>query len=192
MIIIGITGTLGAGKGTVVDYLVNKQGFTHYSVRDFLRTKLEMRGMPVTRDTLTAIANELRARFGAAYAIESLLKQALENTSNAVIESIRTTGEIQTLRKQPGFFLLAIDADPRLRYRRIKLRNSETDQVSFNTFIMNEEREMHTQDPGKQNLAACIGLADYRILNNHDRSALNRQVKDIIQRIQDGHNQNKS
>ena len=27
MIIIGITGTLGAGKGTVVNYLVEKKGF---------------------------------------------------------------------------------------------------------------------------------------------------------------------
>ena len=27
MIIIGITGTLGAGKGTIVDYLVKEKGF---------------------------------------------------------------------------------------------------------------------------------------------------------------------
>ena len=33
MIIIGITGTLGAGKGTIVDYLVKQKGFVHYSVR---------------------------------------------------------------------------------------------------------------------------------------------------------------
>ena len=36
MLIIGITGTLGAGKGTVVEYLVEKKGFDHYSVRAFL------------------------------------------------------------------------------------------------------------------------------------------------------------
>ena len=33
--IIGITGTLGAGKGTVVDFLKEK-GFRHFSVRDYL------------------------------------------------------------------------------------------------------------------------------------------------------------
>jgi dephospho-CoA kinase len=31
--IIGITGTDGAGKGAVVDYLVAQKGFTHYSGR---------------------------------------------------------------------------------------------------------------------------------------------------------------
>ena len=36
MIIIGITGTLGAGKGTIVEYLVGKKGFKHYSVRELL------------------------------------------------------------------------------------------------------------------------------------------------------------
>jgi dephospho-CoA kinase len=36
MFIIGITGTIGAGKGTVVEYLVGQKGFDHYSVRSFL------------------------------------------------------------------------------------------------------------------------------------------------------------
>ena len=36
MNIIGITGTLGAGKGTIVDYLVQKKGYVHYSVRSFI------------------------------------------------------------------------------------------------------------------------------------------------------------
>ena len=36
MITIGITGTLGAGKGTIVDYLIEKRGFVHYSVRAFI------------------------------------------------------------------------------------------------------------------------------------------------------------
>ena len=36
MKIIGITGTIGAGKGTIVDYLVKQKNFKHYSVRNFL------------------------------------------------------------------------------------------------------------------------------------------------------------
>ena len=36
MITIGITGTLGAGKGTIVEYLQKEKGFSHYSVRAFL------------------------------------------------------------------------------------------------------------------------------------------------------------
>jgi len=43
MIIIGITGTLGAGKGTVVEYLQEK-GFRHYSARGFITKEVEKRG----------------------------------------------------------------------------------------------------------------------------------------------------
>ena len=43
MIIIGITGTLGAGKGTIVDYLVKERGFVHYSVRAFITEEIEKR-----------------------------------------------------------------------------------------------------------------------------------------------------
>ena len=40
MIVIGITGTIGAGKGTIVEYLVEKKGFLHFSVREFLLKKI--------------------------------------------------------------------------------------------------------------------------------------------------------
>ena len=41
--IIGITGTLGAGKGTIASYLVKEKGFKHFSVREFLNKELQKR-----------------------------------------------------------------------------------------------------------------------------------------------------
>ena len=32
MIIIGITGTLGAGKGTIVEYLIKNKNFFHFNI----------------------------------------------------------------------------------------------------------------------------------------------------------------
>ncbi len=183
MIVLGITGTLGAGKGTVVEYLVDKQSFRHYSVRDFLRDELMRRNMPVNRDTLTAIANTLRAKYGPAYIIEELFAEAVKDGRDAVIESIRAPGEIDSLRRHPGFYLLAVDADPRIRFQRIRKRNSETDQVSYQVFLSNEEREMHASDPNKQNLSACIQVADHVITNNGTIEQLNRQTETILQRI---------
>ena len=43
MIVIGITGTLGAGKGTIVDYLVKNKGFNHFSVRSFIAQEIQNR-----------------------------------------------------------------------------------------------------------------------------------------------------
>lgn len=180
MVTIGITGTLGAGKGTVVEYLAKEKGFTHYSVRGLLREELEKRKMPVNRDTLTAIANTLRVKHGPAYLVEQLFLRARAVNKNCIIESIRTTGEIEILRKHENFYLLAIDADTRVRYKRIRSRNSETDQVSYHKFLQNEEREMYSADPNKQNLAACIHLADYVIVNNGSLKNLHHSIEDFL------------
>jgi dephospho-CoA kinase len=67
MIIIGITGTLGAGKGTIVDYLIQEEDFEHYSVRGFLLEEMKKMGMPENRDSMTRLANKLRAAFGPSY-----------------------------------------------------------------------------------------------------------------------------
>lgn len=177
MLIVGITGTLGAGKGTVVDYLVREKGFVHFSVRGYLSGELTKKGMPVNRDTLTAIANELRAKHGPAFIIEQLYEEASRKGMACIIESIRTTGEIDSLRARQGFVLLAVDADARIRYNRIRKRNSETDRVSFQTFLQNEEREMHSEDPNKQNLDGCIRQADFLIRNDGNLAALHLQIE---------------
>jgi len=180
MIIIGITGTLGAGKGTVVEYLTRVKGFVHFSVRKYIAGKLTLRNLPVNRDTLTTMANKLRAEHGPAFIIEELYKEAAALRCNCIIESIRTPGEIATLRKQPCFFLLAVDAEPGIRYDRIRSRNSETDNVSYETFMSNEQREMYATDPNHQNLSECIRQADFVIFNNGDLAQLHALTEDYL------------
>ncbi|HSV77382.1 MAG TPA: AAA family ATPase [Bacteroidales bacterium] len=180
MIILGITGTLGSGKGTVVTYLAETRGFVHFSVREYIARRLHHDNIPVNRDTLTAKANELRAINGPAYIIEELYKEAEALKKNCIIESIRTPGEIAVLRSKPYFFLLAVDADSRKRYDRIRLRNSETDQVTFDTFLSNEQREMYSTDPNNQNLSECIRQADVVIFNNGDLEELYAQTEKFL------------
>jgi dephospho-CoA kinase len=183
MIIIGITGTLGAGKGTIVEYLVGEKGFIHYSVRAYLLEKIREQGLQENRDSMFRLANELRASYGPSYVTDQLFRQALVSGKNCVIESIRTPGEIDSLRAKGHFFLLAVDADPELRYQRILLRESETDQVTRKTFLENEKREMNTTDPNKQNLKKCIEMADFILLNNGTKEELIRQVEKVLDQI---------
>ena len=179
--IIGITGTLGAGKGTVVEYLKEKYGFVHFSVRDFLKEEVLRRGMELNRDSLTQVANELRAAHSPSYVTDCLYERAAQQTHDAVIESIRTPGEIDSLQAKSSFRLWAVDADPKIRYQRAVLRNSETDHVTYETFLANEKREMTSTDPNKQNLSVCIARADVLLQNNGDRETLYREVDRIMQ-----------
>ncbi len=186
MLCIGITGTIGAGKGTVVEYLEKSRGFRHYSVRGFLLEYIRQEGMPENRDSMFLLGNRLRTEFGASYIVDYLYDMAMDSDDNCIIESIRTPGEATSLRSRGNFYLLAVDADPGLRYKRIRLRKSETDTVSFATFTENEEREMTSADPDCQNIRECIRMADFVMSNNGSREELYEQLETILIKILNG------
>ena len=163
--IIGITGTLGAGKGTVVEYLVTTRGFKHFSVRDFLNAEIDKRGLEHNRDTMLAVANDLRATKGPGYIAEQLLAQAEEYGKDAVIESIRSLGEANHL-KQHGALLWAVDAEVNTRYARITKRMSETDKVTFEKFNQDEAAEFTNTDPTKPNIKAVMQMSDAVLYND--------------------------
>lgn len=132
---------------------------------------------------MVALANELRAANSPSFIAEELYRVAKEAGKECIIESIRTVGEITSLRKQENFYLFAVDADQKLRYTRIVERASETDKIDFATFVDNELREMTNTDPNKQNLDACMRLADFTFLNNGSFDDLYRQIDTVLERI---------
>lgn len=181
--IIWITWTLGSGKGTIVDYLVQKKWFQHLSVRAFLVEEIQKRWMPTNRDSMVIVANDLRSKYGASYIAEQLYAKAKASWKDTVIESIRAVGEVQILQTKENFHLFAIDADPTIRYERIKLRNNESDHVSYTKFIGDEQREMENEDPTKQNISACMQLADYVFDNNGSLEDLYQHIEKIVKQL---------
>jgi len=165
MIIVGITGTLGAGKGTIAEYLVKEKDFKHFSVRAYLLEEIVKRGLPKNRSSMVTVANELRENNSPSYIIEQLLKRAKESGKNVVIESVRAVGEAEVL-KNGRAVILSVDAEQKLRYERALARNSEIDDISFEEFKSDEEREMSSDDPNKQSIASVMKMANVKIMNN--------------------------
>jgi dephospho-CoA kinase len=174
--IIGITGTNGAGKGTVVDYLVKQKGFTHYSARDFIVEEIKKRGMPVDRNSTNIIGNDLRKAHGPGYIAEQLLARAQATGGDGVIESIRSIGEAEFL-KSKGALLWAVDADRKVRYERSVARKSDLDKVSFEKFCEMEDLEFANPDPAKHNVLKVIQMADVTLTNNGTPEELYKQVE---------------
>ena len=87
------------------------------------------------------------------------------------------------LRKKDNFYLFAVDADQNLRYSRIKQRKSHTDDISFEKFVSDEEREMNSKDENSQNLRATIERADFVFQNNSTIEALNKSVEEVLDKI---------
>jgi len=183
MITIGITGTLGAGKGTVVEFF-KKNGFVHYSAREFIANEVIKRGLEVNRDTLTLVGNDLRTKYSPSYVMEQLFEIAYLKNENSILESVRIVKEVEFLRKKNHFFFLAVDADLNIRYSRIIERKSETDSVSFEQFRNQEEIVESSSDPGEPNLKVCISMADKVFYNNSSIEKLNEECKAWINTIQ--------
>ncbi len=181
--LIGITGTDGAGKGSVVDYLVREKGFVHCSARAIFVDELEKRGEEPTRANMRLIANELRATHGNDFLITYYLEKIEhEGIKNAGIESIRALDEAKTLKAHGGL-LLAVDADPKIRYERVQARRSETDKVSYEQFLAHEELETNDPDPHGMQKRKVMDIADYTIFNNGSLPELEGQIEDVFSKI---------
>lgn len=176
--IIGITGTLGAGKGTVVEYLKTK-GFMHFSARDVFNEEIARRGLPPGRDSMVLVANEMRAKNGPGFFAQRAVAFAEETGKNIVAESIRSLGEAEYIQSHGGT-LWAVDADIEKRYERITKRMSETDKVTFEKFKADEDLEMHNTDPAKQNIAGVMKMADAVLTNNSSQEELFTQVESAL------------
>jgi dephospho-CoA kinase len=181
--IIGITGTDGAGKGSVVEYLVAQHNFVHYSARALLEAELAGRGIAPDRAQLRLIANELRATYGHSFIVDKALerKQA-DGAKQCVVESIRALAEVDTL-KAAGGWLLAIDAPIEVRYERIRGRGSASDHLSFETFRAQEEIEMNDPDPSGMQKAAVMQAADHTIENATSITELHTLVESWLNSV---------
>lgn len=179
MKVIGITGTLGAGKGTVVDYLVREKGFVHASVSEFLAAEALRRGIEPDRMARHNLANEYRSN-GPTALMEAVSASIDAQAEKVVLEPQHTRAEVRFIQDKGGV-VLAVDADLETRYRRIQERGSPKDNVTFEEFVRVEQLEMSSADSRKNNLSAAIQAADARLTNNGTRQELYAEVEKAVE-----------
>lgn len=180
MLLLGITGTDGAGKGTVVDFLKEQKGFHVYSARALFSRELEARGLLQDRPHLRSMGNELRRVHGDDFFVSVSLAAAKKDSAERVIlDSIRALAEVERLKKEGGI-LFAVDADQYIRFERIQERASPSDKIDFETFLRQEEYEMNDPDPHGMQKAAVMRAADFTFTNNTTREELYAQIKKAL------------
>lgn len=178
--IIGLTGKFAAGKGTVAEYL-GRIGFAYHSLSDVIREELAARGVTESREHLTAVGNELRRAEGPA-ALARRIAGRLGDGRDHIVDSIRNPAEVEVLREVPGFFMVGVDADPRVRFERLVKRGRQGDPTTFEQFAALEERETTSTDPTNQQLRATWELVDEVLMNDGSVADLEGAVADLLAR----------
>ena len=168
----------------LVELTLMKKGFYYVSLSDAIRNELKKRNLPLTRNNLLSVGNELRAKFGAGI----LAKTTLENMEfgrNYVVDSIRNPSEVDELKKTKQFFLFYITAPAEERFNRMSDRRREGDPETLDEFKKLESLELENTDQTKQNLNLTFALADKKIQNNSTVEELYDNVLKAVKEIND-------
>lgn len=185
--IIGIAGTLGAGKGTVVRYL-ESHGFAHFSSSDVLRRILTERGQEHSRLNTSNLANELMSTYEGGVLHFSNEYAHAENYQNFILEALHRVSEGEYIKKIGGI-ILGIDADIKVRYERAVVRKEGLkDEVTFEQFEEDSKREDEGMTGTGPNIKAVIKMADYTITNNGNLDELHTQIDIFLEKYANRHN----
>jgi dephospho-CoA kinase len=181
--ILGVAGTLAAGKGTVVEYLVQKHGFAHYSSSDILKEILQERDQPLTRPYMSALADELSKEREGGILDLSHERAVRDGKSNYILEAIHRTSEADYIRRIGGK-ILGVDAKLETRYARTVARSDGAkDDVTFEQFVESSKREDDGATGTGPNIRAVIGEADAVVNNDGSLEDLYGQIDDALKEL---------
>lgn len=142
-VILGFTGLLASGKGTVAKYLEKKYQAGSFRYSTILRDLTNRVYLEESRDNLIKMSECIRHTFGEDTLAKAIAGDAAKTDNNlVVVEGIRRLADIEHLAKLPNFVLVEIFADPRTRYERLIKRgeNADDNTKTFEQFLEDHKR----------------------------------------------------
>jgi len=180
VVLVGLTGRNASGKTTVVQWFAGR-GVRTVSCSDSIRAWLAEQGIEESREALIEGGRELRRRGGSGILAEMLL-EALGG-GDAVIDSIRTPGEVEALRARDDFILIEVTAGADSRWARAQGRARPGDPADRATFVAQEESEEVASDEAGQALVATAEMADLILINEGTVEGLHEDLENLLERL---------
>jgi dephospho-CoA kinase len=151
----------GAGKSTIAEGLKSK-GYEIINMGNAVRNEAKKRNLEPTGPNLGKLMLELREKNGPG-AVAELVKPQIENSSSEVIiiDGIRSSPEIEVLRKYGTVKLLAIHASTETRFDFLQQRGRSDDPKTKENFEERDDRELGV------GISNPIALSDDAISNNN-------------------------
>lgn len=179
-IVIGLVGEIASGKSTVAQFLTDHLNSETASFSQPLRNILDILGLPQSRENMVWLGVDLRERFGQDILAKAVFKMVNDSPNQIIcLPNIRLAGDITLLKTLPGFVLVSIEADQKIRYERLIKRRQNPDDAAKTW----EEFLTDSQLPTEVTIREVAKQAQFSIDNNTDLTDLFKQVKQIICKI---------
>jgi dCMP deaminase len=184
--IIGLTGSLAAGKGVVADFL-KKKGFVYLSLSDELRELAKTFKVEITRKNLQDLGNRMREERGLSFLAELVVNKIKnQEYKKAVIDGIRNPAEIDFLGKNlKNFFLVAVDAPQKIRFERMVSRSRESDPVTWEKFLEVDKKDKGIGEKvSGQGVGKCMKKAKFVLINEGSLEEVNKKVENLFEDLE--------
>jgi len=151
----------GAGKSTIADGL-KSNGYEIINMGNAVRNEAKKRNLEPTGPNLGKLMLDLREKNGPG-AVAELVKPQIENSKSKVIiiDGVRSSAEIEVLRKFGTVKLLAIHASTNTRFEFLQQRGRSDDPKTKENFEERDNRELGV------GISNPIALSDDAISNNN-------------------------
>jgi len=176
-IILGFTGLPASGKGTAAKYFVENHNAKSFRFSTIMRDLLDRLYLPQSRENMSHISTVLRQNFSEdifAKVMAEDVKQA--KAELVVIDGARRLADIEHLRKIPGFKLVSIDVEMRIRYERLITRGENPDDNSKTWEQFQADHRLETE----QTIPELMAKADIVVDNNGSLVDFYKQLDKLI------------
>ncbi len=171
---------MASGKDVSKKYLEEKYGAKSFRFSTILRDILNRLDLPTSRDNNIKLSTVLRENFGQDLLAKVMAKDIGRATEEIVVaDGVRRLDDIFYLSKLPGFVLVSIEADLKIRYERMLARNENAGdhEKTFADFEADHKRETEITIP------EVMAAAKYHLKNNGSLEELYQQLDKIISEL---------
>jgi dephospho-CoA kinase len=183
--IIGVCGSVAAGKETLTGFLREK-GFVYFETRQIIIEELNKLGLELSRTNMQNWADEQREKFGVGALMKIMLDRASKDKSkHYIFDSLRNDKEAEFMRENcKDFVLIGVDAPREIRFKRAVARAKPSDPVIWEEFLKVDERDLNDKEnPLGQQTQKLLNMSDYVIINDKDLESAMKQVSEIYNKI---------
>lgn len=179
-VIIGLIGEMASGKTTVTNYLKEKCCAVTFRFSDMLFDILNRLHLEPTRANLQQLSTMIRQTFGEDIMSKVIASDVSSATADFIItEGVRRPSDVTYLRELPGYRLINLAADERIRFERTVSRIEKTDDQTKTW----EEFQKEGQQESELLIKTIAAESDFTMVNNGSLSELYAQVDAIIGKI---------